>query len=122
MTEDTAIHQRKFTKELSAGLVSLVLLGLLNQADEPLYAYQIAKRFEGAGEAVLNGKQSSLYPVLRNMSEAGLLESYVEPSTSGPPRRYYRITPLGREVFIEWSQTWLATREFVDSTLAGKLS
>lgn len=111
--------RRKFTKELSAGLVSLVLLTLLSQAEEPLYGYQIAKRFEGAGEAVLNGKQSALYPVLRNLSEAGLLESFVEPSTSGPPRRYYRITPLGRAVQLQWAQTWAATRDFTDSILAG---
>ena len=39
------------------------------------------------------------------------------PSYSGPPRRYYRITPLGREVLAAWRATWTATRDFVDSTL-----
>ena len=74
MTELDA-HLRKFQKELSAGMVSLVLLGVLDQASEPMYGYQIAKRFEGAGEAVLTGKQSALYPVLRNLSASGLLDS-----------------------------------------------
>ena len=42
---DTEIHLKKFQKELSAGMVSLVLLSLLGQAAEPMYGYQIAKRF-----------------------------------------------------------------------------
>jgi len=121
MTE-TDIHLKKFQKELSAGMVSLVLLGVLDQASEPMYGYQIAKRFEGAGEAVLTGKQSALYPVLRNLSASGLLESFVEPSVSGPPRRYYRITENGRAVLGEWTNTWDATRSFVDSILKGEQS
>ena len=49
------------------------------------------------------------------MSAAGLLTSRVVPSYSGPPRRYYRITPLGREVLASWRATWADTRSFVDS-------
>ena len=77
---------RKFQKELSAGTVALVLLSVLGQAGEPMYGYQIAKRLEHGG-ALLSGKQSALYPVLRNLDAAGLLASEVEPSVAGPPRR-----------------------------------
>ena len=110
---------RKFQKELAAGTVSLVLLAVLGQAGEPMYGYQIAKRLERFGEGVLSGKQSALYPVLRNLGASGLLDSHVEPSVAGPPRRYYRITPLGREVLADWSGTWTTTRDFVDSVLEG---
>jgi PadR family transcriptional regulator PadR len=113
------IHLRKFHKELSAGIVSLVLLGVLARAKAPMYGYQIAKRLEERGEGVLEGKQSALYPVLRNLSAAGLLDSEVEPSVSGPPRRYYRITALGRRVLRDWTLTWAATRDFVDTVLEG---
>ena len=46
-----------------------------------------------------------------------LLSSRVVPSYSGPPRRYYRITPLGRDVLAAWRETWLATRAFVDTVV-----
>jgi PadR family transcriptional regulator PadR len=36
---------------------------------------------------------------------------------TGPPRRYYRITPLGRRVLREWSLAWISTRDFVNSVL-----
>ena len=94
---DTEPHLRKFQKELSAGTVALVLLAVLARAEEPLYGYQIAKQLEQRGGA-LAGKQSALYPVLRNLHAAGLLDSHTEPSVAGPPRRYYRITGLGRAV------------------------
>jgi PadR family transcriptional regulator PadR len=110
---------RKFQKELSAGTVSLALLAVLAAAAEPMYGYQIAKRLEQVGEGVLAGKQSALYPVLRNLEASGLLESFVEPSVAGPPRRYYRITAAGRDVLRAWTGAWRATRDSVDSVLQG---
>ena len=115
----TGQQLRKFQKELSAGTVSLALLAVLAAAAEPMYGYQIAKRLEQVGEGVLAGKQSALYPVLRNLEASGLLESFVEPSVSGPPRRYYRITAVGRDILSAWADAWRATRDSVDSVLQG---
>ena len=117
MTE-TGPLLRKFQKELSAGTVSLALLAVMAAADEPMYGYQVAKRLEHIGEGVLAGKQSALYPVLRNLGAAGLLDSFVEPSDAGPPRRYYRITALGHDTLQAWAGAWRATRDSVDSVLA----
>ena len=122
MTDPSAVdlidtQSRKFQKELSAGTVSLALLAVLGAAAEPMYGYQIAKRLEQTGSGVLAGKQSALYPVLRNLEGAGLLGSHVEPSIAGPPRRYYRITAAGREVLDSWIQAWRATLDSVDSVL-----
>ena len=107
---------RKFQKELTSGLTSLVLLSVLSEAAEDLYGYEIAKRLTAADVgATAPFKQGALYPVLRNMSAAGLLSSRVVPSYAGPPRRYYRITPLGRDVLAAWVATWTGTRAFVDT-------
>ena len=121
MDEEVASALKKLQKELSAGTVSLALLSVLGRARQPMYGYQIAKRLEAAGEGVLAGKQSALYPVLRNLEGAGLLSSEVEPSVSGPPRRYYRITKPGREVLRAWVAAWTATRDTVDQVLQGEL-
>ena len=114
---DLDTQLRKFQKELSAGTVSLVLLAVLAAASEPMYGYQIAKRLEQFEGGTLGGRQSAFYPVLRNLHATGLLDSHVEPSVSGPPRRYYAITALGREVLQAWVATWSSTREFVESVL-----
>lgn len=117
-TQAVAASVRKFQKELSAGIVSLALLALLARAEEPLYGYQIAKDLESfAGGPPV--KQGTLYPVLRSLEAGGLLVSRVEPSVSGPPRRYYSITAEGRQALELWDETWNRTRGFVDAVLEG---
>jgi len=112
---------RKFRKELNSGIVSLVLLAILDRSDEPLYGYQIAKSIEGTWQEGAQVKQGTLYPVLRSMEENGLLVSRVEPSVSGPPRKYYSITEQGRAVLAEWKEAWSRARDFVDATLEGNV-
>lgn len=112
------LQTRKFQRELSAGLTALVLLAVLAEAGEDLYGYEIARRLAGEHEGAGPFKLGALYPVLRNLSAAGLLSSRVVPSYAGPPRRYYRITPLGREALAAWRATWISTRDFVDARLS----
>jgi len=111
---------RKFQKELNSGTVSLILLAILDRSTVPLYGYQIAKSIEGNWQEGTPVKQGTLYPVLRSMEESGLLGSRVEPSVSGPPRKYYTITDRGRAVLADWKSAWSQTRDFVDGTLEGR--
>jgi PadR family transcriptional regulator PadR len=64
-------------------------------------------------------KQGALYPVLRSLEKSGLLASKVEPSVSGPPRRYYTITEAGRATLAIWEEIWGQTKSFVDDILKG---
>jgi PadR family transcriptional regulator PadR len=116
---DHDAYLKKFQKELSSGTVSLALLAVLAKAGEPLYGYLIAKELERVGQGVLSGKQSALYPVLRNLEGAGFLASHVGPSDAGPPRRYYAITAAGQAALREWAAAWRATRDSVDTVLEG---
>ena len=112
-------HTRKFQKELNAGTSSLILLSVLSRSKESMYGYQIAKMLEESGPDIPMMKQGTLYPVLRSLEENGLLESTVEPSVSGPPRRYYKITSDGRNALKEWNEIWKITKKFVDANLKG---
>jgi PadR family transcriptional regulator PadR len=112
-------HARKFQKDLNAGLVALVLLGVLSRSSEDLYGYEIAKHLQKANEGEPLFKEGTVYPVLRALSANGLLTSRIVPSYSGPPRRYYRITDEGRAVLADWSGIWRQTRDFVDRFVEG---
>jgi PadR family transcriptional regulator PadR len=113
-TDDQERLSQKFQRELNAGLVGLVLLAVLEQAEEDLYGYQIAKRLQDLADGSPPVKQGALYPVLRQLSANGLLASRIVPSYAGPPRRYYRITEAGRGTLAEWRGIWRNTRDFVD--------
>jgi len=110
---------KKFQKELNAGTAALVLLSILAQADKPLYGYRIAKLMESGDKGTPMMKQGALYPVLRSLHQSGLLESYVDPSVSGPPRRYYKITDSGLNALKSWTKIWNQTKTFVDQILKG---
>ena len=116
---ETTEADKKFQKELNSGTTALVLLGVLEQASTPMYGYQIAKYIEANCENIPIMKQGALYPVLRALESGGILESEVEPSVSGPPRRYYKITDAGRETLETWREIWSRTRTLVDVILQG---
>ena len=116
---DLSTQTKKFQKELNAGAASLVLLSVLSRSKEAMYGYQIAKLLEERAPETPMMKQGTLYPVLRSLEENGLLESTVEPSVSGPPRRYYKITKDGRNILQEWLEIWKLTKNYVDANLKG---
>jgi len=118
----TSTHS-KFQKDLNAGTLALVLLATLASSDEDLYGYDLSRRLRSfAADGENPFADGSIYPVLRNLSAAGLLTSRIVPSYSGPPRRYYRITELGRDALIEWTARWKVTRALVDACLGSPVA
>lgn len=112
--------ERKFQKELNAGTTALILLSIMEQADTPMYGYQITKLMEERTGELEIMKQGALYPVLRSLENNGLLSSQVDPSVSGPPRRYYSITEAGIEHLPRWREIWRQTRDLIDNILRGE--
>ena len=116
---DSSTLTKKFQKEMNAGIASLVLLSVMEKSSVPMYGYQIAKLLEEYSDDASFMKQGALYPVLHSLENNGLLESNVEPSVSGPPRRYYEITPDGRETLVIWQSVWKQMKSFVDRAIKG---
>ena len=81
--------------------VQPVLLSLVFQ--EPLHGYAIARKLKETG---LFGLQSpditGIYRMLKEMKLNGILEEQAGPPGSGPARKYYAITPLGRQCLDRW--------------------
>jgi PadR family transcriptional regulator PadR len=117
---DQSSPTKKFQKEMNSGTASLVLLSVLSQSDKSMYGYQIAKLLDENRKDDPAMKQGALYPVLRSLEKNGLLSSKVEPSVSGPPRRYYIITDEGRETLTHWVEIWEQMKNFVDNILEGE--
>jgi PadR family transcriptional regulator PadR len=117
---EETVYTRKFRKELMAGLSSLVLLAVLARAEREMYGYEIAKAVKAEGEGGLIFKQGAIYPVLRSLNTLGLLDSRVEASAFGPPRRYYSITDEGKKALADWQGAWRDMREFVDEALVAQ--
>jgi len=110
---------KDFQKGLYTGISVLILLCVVDRAREPIYGYQIAKIIEKDNADIPIIKLGTLYPVLRSLEKDGLLESRIDPSVNGPPRRYYRITELGTGTLGQLLATWDRAKTFIDSLMIG---
>lgn len=92
---------------IGATLLDAMVLAILSQADT--YGYQITKDIQ-AHFAV---SESTLYPVLRRLQKNGSLITYDQPY-QGRHRRYYQITPAGRDLLEQYRQDWIIYQEQVN--------
>lgn len=88
-------------QELRRGVI---VLGVLSQLHTPQYGYSLVNTLEEKGLKVDPG---SLYPLLRRLEGQGLLESTWD-TNEARPRKYYNLSPLGREVYTELCGEWQA--------------
>lgn len=83
-----------WTVQVRKGVLELCLLSALDGGEEH-YGYSLVKRLSATpGLSVAEG---SIYPLLSRMRGAGLVETRLEESPSGPARKYYRLTDAGRD-------------------------
>ncbi len=92
--ENTQAQMRK-------GILEFCILCILNQQEA--YPSEILEKLKKAKLIVVEG---TLYPLLTRLKNTELLTYRWEESTSGPPRKYYSITPLGRESLDALTITW----------------
>ena len=97
--EKIATFHEKFTQELRRGAL---VLAALSQLKEARYGYALIDQLAKQG---LDIEQGTLYPLLRRLEEQGLLQS--EWNVEGShPRRYYVISPMGRELLQVLIDDW----------------
>lgn len=106
----TAEHDPQLLK----GLLGLILLRLLAEGES--YGYELATRIRQLGlEEVPDG---SIYPALTRLEREGRLVSRLVASTSGPARKYYRLSKSGRDALETGRRSWLSLAEVVTPLLS----
>ena len=75
------------------GVLELCVLALLHKRD--CYGYEISE-FLSQHIEIAGG---TAYPILRKLKADGLLTTYLQEESGGPPRKYYKLTELGRETY-----------------------
>ena len=64
--------------------------------------------------------EGTLYPLLTRLRKAGLVEYKWVESTSGPPRKYYKLTDEGQEFLGQLDKTWGELIESTDKIIKSK--
>ena len=66
------------------------------------YGYELVQKISDQ----ISISEGSVYPLLRRLTKEGYFTTYLQESTEGPPRKYYKLTDLGRSYLHEQLKEW----------------
>ena len=108
IVENTQTQMRK-------GILEYCILSIISRVE--IYASDIISELRKAKMLVVEG---TLYPLLTRLKNNGLLSYNWQESTSGPPRKYYVLSPAGLEVLNRLDTTWEELVYAVQTSMEGR--
>ncbi|WP_234122738.1 PadR family transcriptional regulator [Clostridium hydrogenum] len=97
--------------QLKKGILELCVLAVLDKKD--CYGYELVNEISKDIEI----SDGTIYPILRRLNKEGYFTTYLQESTEGPPRKYYKLTDLGKETREKLTQEWETFVERVNNIL-----
>ena len=101
--------------DLIRGHTDAIILARLLRSDS--YGYEINKTISTRSGGRFELKAATLYTAFKRLEEAGCIVSYWGTGGAGARRRYYTITPAGREECRRLREEWYETRDILDRLL-----
>ena len=106
--ENTKAQMRK-------GILEFCILSILDKKEA--YPSEIIEALQDAKLIVVEG---TLYPLLTRLKNSELLAYRWEESPSGPPRKYYSLTKMGKAFLEELTGTWTELNDAVTTITQNK--
>ena len=106
--ENTKAQMRK-------GVLEFCILSVLQHGEA--YTSDLLQTLKSAKMVVVEG---TVYPLLTRLKNSGLLNYRWEESSSGPPRKYYALTPEGEKFLSELKDTWNELHNAVNALTTSK--
>ena len=101
--------------DLIRGHTDAIILARLLRSDS--YGYEINKTISTLSSGRFELKEATLYTAFKRLEDLGYITSYWGSSGAGARRRYYTITPEGREACAQLMGEWEETKEIMDKLL-----
>jgi len=93
------------SKTLTAASTKPIILGILKQGSS--YGYHIIKKIKELSGGSIAFSDGMLYPVLHRLEKDGHIISRWEIEGEKRPRKYYDITPAGKEELLAEKEQWV---------------
>lgn len=100
--------------QFKKGVVELCVMALLYKRD--YYGYDLSEYLSSRLEI----SDGTVYPILRNLKDAGFVTTYLSEESGGPPRKYYSVTQTGKKEFLKNKEEWEAFTQIVKQILEEK--
>lgn len=95
--------------QFKKGVLELIVLVSVNKRD--MYGYELVLEVS----KVVDVNEGTIYPLLKRLTNEYYFETYLQESTEGPSRKYYKITVLGQKRLKELKDTWSEFSESVNN-------
>jgi PadR family transcriptional regulator len=97
-------ERKGIDRELRRGSLELAILHLLSGGEA--YGYEIVSKLTARTNGALEITDGTLYPVLYRLERAGFVTVRWETAGRGVPRKYYDLTPSGRDELARLTREW----------------
>lgn len=103
-------NHQKSVAQMRKGTLEYCVMALLGEKER--YGFDLVKSLSDV-DGMLT-PQGTIYPLLARLRREDLVSTDWQESPSGPPRRYYRLTPKGRRALDDFIDEWRRFKEAVD--------
>jgi PadR family transcriptional regulator PadR len=100
--------------QLRKGSLELAILASL--WGRKLYGLEILRQLENGSDLIVS--EGTVYPLLNRLKALGLLRSEWVESDAGHPRKYYSLTPLGKQRAGDMARSWARFSASLNNLLA----
>jgi PadR family transcriptional regulator, regulatory protein PadR len=90
----------RVNSQLKKGALEVCVLALLKKRDH--YGYELVQEISRYIEI----SEGTIYPLLRRLSKEDVFDTYLRESEEGPPRKYYKLTGKGSDIYNEKIADW----------------
>ncbi|MEW6732597.1 MAG: PadR family transcriptional regulator [Acidobacteriota bacterium] len=104
----------KWEVQLRKGCLELAILATLWSGK--LYGLEILRRLGSDSDLIIS--EGTVYPLLNRLKALGMVQSEWVESDTGHPRKYYQLTPAGKERVLEMARIWVRFSSSMSKLLA----
>lgn len=101
----------KDKSQLLKGILEGCILKVIS--DNETYGYQISEKLKMNGFPEIS--EGTIYPLLMRLEKNGLVTTIYKESPLGPKRKYFSISPKGREELNNFFIRWVQMEKFINS-------
>lgn len=112
------MRETPISSDLIRGHIDTIVLGLLSAEDR--YGYDICKQVALLSDNEYELKEPTLYSAARRLEGQGLIRSYWGEESQGGRRKYYSITPDGKQAYQQNLVDWQRARRLIDRLVSGE--
>jgi DNA-binding PadR family transcriptional regulator len=103
--------------EYIRGFTEYIILSILSKFNS--YGYEMSKIIETVTDRNFSLSEATLYFALKRLQDDGKITSYAEKNKKGMVRKFYQITPAGKDDLKAFRKDWILIENHLNSLVGG---